>query len=248
MPLKSLRPLSALALALGVAAGGPAMAATIVVNNDEWTLSDTGFASAADTGQFVANLVAEFGPTIHAYSGNFGFTQGSLATAMANAGATYTTGTGFDFTAANLSAYDAVFLGGFYLDAAGIAELSSYVASGGGVYIAGGTNVGGPAAEAAAWNGFLAPFGVQMNPFYNGVSGNVAVSGDAIFDGVSALYQNNGNGLTGSSVVCCGDSGLYAVYRVSNGDGPAPIPLPATLPLLVAAMGGVGMLVARRRR
>jgi len=224
-------------------------AATIFVSHDEWTLSNSGFTQAADTGKFVANLVAEMGPKIHAYSGNFGFTQSSLASAMASAGATYTTGTGFAFTLENITGFDALFLGGNYLNAGELGVLSSYVAGGGNVYIAGGTGIGGPAAEAAAWNSFLSPFGVQMGSPYNGIGGTTAVSGDALFDGVSALFQDNGNPLSGSSVFCCGTvGGLYAVYRTDdggNGPGPNPIPLPAAGLLLV---GGVMSLAAVRRR
>lgn len=228
--------------------GGAAQAGTIVVNHDEWTLSDTGFTQAPDTATFVANLVSEFGTTIHAYSANFGFTGSSLATAMASAGATYTTGTGFDFTLANISAYDAILLGGFYLDTDGLSALTAFVAAGGSVYIAGGTGAGGAAAEAAAWNSFLSPFGVQMNSPYNGVSGVHAVSGDPIFNGVSGLFQDNGNTLTGASVVCCGPNGpegLFAVFRTE--DTPSEIPLPAALPLFLAGIGGLSLALRRRK-
>lgn len=230
------------ALAASALSFGMAQATTIVVNHDEWTLSDTGFASAADTGTFVSNLVAEFGPDIHAYSNNFGFTGSSLGNAMTSAGANYSTGTGFAFTLANISAFDAIMLGGHYLSGGELAVLAAYVAGGGNVYIAGGTGVGGSAAEAAAWNSFLAPFGIQMSSSYDGIGGNRPVAGDSLFAGVGSLYSNNGNGLTGSSVVCCGASvGEYAVYRA-----PAPVPLPASSLLLGTALAGIALL--RRKR
>ena len=215
-------------------------AATLVVNHDEWTLSNSGFSAAPDAAQFVANLVAEFGTTLHAYSTNFGFTGSSLASAMSIAGATYTTGTGFAFTLANLSAYDGLFLGGDYLTAGELGVLSSYIAGGGNVYIAGGTGAGGPAGEAAAWNSFLAPFNVQMGSPYNGVSGNTAVSGDPLFAGVAELFSNNGNPLSGSSVVCCAAGGQYAVTRA------AVVPLPASLPMLTLAVGLLGWRASRK--
>jgi len=152
----------AAALLLTLLGTGSAVAGTIVVANDEWELSNTGFANASGTGTFVANLVAEFGPKIHAYSTNFGFTGSSLALAMSTHGATYTTGTGVTFDLATLATYDAIFLGGDYLSAAQVAILQSYVAGGGGVYIAAGTGNGGPVVEAAAWNPFLALYGLSF--------------------------------------------------------------------------------------
>jgi hypothetical protein len=241
--------LKSLVLACVLSVGATAAAAsTIVVAHDEWTLSDSGFASAPTTTQFVTNLVNEFGTAIHAYSSNFGLTGGALASAMAAAGATFTSGTGFDFTLANISTFDALMLGGTYLNATQLTDLETYVSNGGSVYIMGGTGAGGAVQEATEWNGFLSAFGVQMLPSYNGIGGTTAVSGDAIFNGVTGLFQNNGNSLTGSSVVCCGDAGLYAVWRSGTGGGgeePAPIPLPAGLPLLLGGLAALGL--ARRR-
>lgn len=212
--------------------------ATIVVANDEWTLSNTGFANNANTTQFVSNLVGEFGPNIHAYSSNFGFTQSALQTAMNNAGATYTHGTGITFDLATLSGYDAVFFGGFYLNAGQTAVLHQYVAAGGSVYIVGGTAAGGGAAfEASQWNGFLSVYGVSMANVYNGISGNPAVGGDPIFSGVSSLYQNNGNSLSGTGVLA---GGLYAVIR------PNAVPVPGGLALFGAAL--IAMALGGRKR
>jgi hypothetical protein len=249
MKLRALAATTALAVAGSFVVVAESEAATIFVNHDEWTLSDTGFGNAPDTGTFVSNLVAEMGLRIHAYSTNFSYTGSSLASAMTNAGATYTTGTGFAFTLDNISAFDAIFLGGFALDANGISVLSSYVAAGGNVYIAGGTNSipGGAEGEANAWNTFLAPFGVQMGWPFNGVAGNRSVSGDSLFNGVSELYQNNGNPLSGPSVFCCGQiGGLFAVYRTDDNGGPTPVPLPATVWLM--AGGLLGLVGPRRRR
>jgi hypothetical protein len=244
---RALAATAAIAVVLGAFTAAESDAATIFVSHDEWTLSDKGFSEApAGAAAFVNNLVAEMGPKIHAYSTNLGFTGSALATEMTSAGATFTTGTfGFDFSLVNVSAYDALFLGGFFLSTAEVDALSAYVAGGGNVYIAGGTGVGGAAAEAAAWNSFLEPYGVQMGSPYNLVTGNRPVSGDALFDGVSELFQDNGSPLFGPSVFCCGDLGLYAVYRTDDNGGPDPIPLPAAGWLL---LGGVTGLAAVRRR
>jgi len=235
-----------LTAAAALSAGG-ASAGTVVVNADEWALSNTGFAQAPDATQFVDNLVDAFGTTIHAYSTNFGYTQSSLASAMGAAGATYSTGIGFAFTAANITGFDALFLGGDYLSAGELSTLSDYVAGGGNVYISAGTGAGGAAAEAAAWNSFLSPFDIQLSAPYTGFSGTAATGGDPLFTGVSALYFNNPNGLSGGNVVCCTAEELFAVARM---DTPVPpIPLPAGGLLLASALvAGVGTAWRRGRR
>ncbi|GAA0297492.1 VPLPA-CTERM sorting domain-containing protein [Rhodovulum strictum] len=235
--------LAALALAVLPSLGS---AATVIVNADEWATTDTGFAQAgaANVDRFVANLVSEFGTKIHAYSTNFAYTGASLAASMAAAGATYTTGLGITFDLPTLSTFDAILLGGNYLDGTQLATLSSYVTGGGNVYISAGTGVGGAAAEAAAWNPFLSAYNLQLVGNYVGPTGNVAMSGDTIFDGVSQLYFNNANGMTVTgNVVCCADQALFGVSRTDI----SAVPLPASGLLLGAALAGAG-LAARRRR
>ena len=98
-------------LLLGVFAQS-AFAGKIVVNHDEWTLSNTGFTQSPGAATFTENMVDFFAgggsANIHAYSTNFGLTQTSLAATMSGAGHTYTTGTGISFDATTLSGFDAI--------------------------------------------------------------------------------------------------------------------------------------------
>jgi hypothetical protein len=229
---------AALAIAVFASAVTSVHASTIVVANDEWTLTDTGFANAPDTQRFVSNLVQEFGPRIHAYSYNRAFFEPSLATAMSAAGATFTVQTNFPFDFAHLSQYDGLLLGGYYLLTWEMDALKQYVANGGNVYLAVGTGLGVPEADALLWAPFLDPYGISIDHYQNHIVGTIPVSGDPLFDGVSGLYQNSGTSLSGDHIVCCGNQGLYAVVR--------DVPEPATLPLVGAGMLVVAMVLRRR--
>lgn len=221
-----------------------AEAGTIIVNNDEWTLSDTGFSNAPDTSKFATNIAALFSGggagSFHAYSANLGFTGSSLSATLSGAGHTYTTGTGFAFTQENISSFNGLFLGGSYLSSTEINTLINYVKAGGNVYLAGGAGVGGADTEAAAWNPFLNAFGISYANSYNGVEGNIDVTGAThpIFSGVTSLYQNSGNSITGAGIqVSQNGQGLYAV-----------VPLPASFLLLASGIAGLGGVFARRKR
>ena len=141
-----------------------AQSGVVIVNNDEWTLSNTGFTNASgSTDQFalnVASLLTGGSGSIHAYSNFFAFKGSSLDTTLTNAGYTYTTGDSFAFTPANIAGYDALFMGGTFLSASEITTLINYVNAGGGVYLVGGTNPSATA-TAAAWNPFLNVFGMS---------------------------------------------------------------------------------------
>ncbi|MEM8986499.1 MAG: hypothetical protein AAGC95_07220 [Pseudomonadota bacterium] len=246
--------------AAALAFASHAHADKLVVNNDEWTWSNTGFNTAGDvaTANFainVGNFLAGANGTIHAYSNNFGFTQNKLSSALTGAGFSYSTGTGFAFTDANLAGIDALFLGGFALNAGEINVLRTYIAGGGGVYIAGGTAAiaGGSAGEAAAWNALLNDYDLAFGSSYNGVSGNIDTSGfgHAVFSAASPLFINNGNSIF--------NSGTQAqVFGSDNGNqGGALFAVVDTTPTTtVSEPGAIGLMglmllalgVAARRR
>jgi hypothetical protein len=231
--------------------GKSAQAGMIVLANDEWTFTETGYSqSISDPGIFASNVANWFtgGTTGNflAYSSNFGLTGSSLATTMTSAGNSWTVSTGVTFDLATLSSYDGVFLAG---DAADNAVLIDYVNAGGNVYLAGGTGLGGSVAEANRWNTFLNNFGLGFGTSYNGVGGNIAInSTHELFNGVDHLYQNNGNDALDLNIsspysellVSYNGHGLYAIYDDTN----IAIPEPATLAIFGLGLLGIGF--ARR--
>jgi hypothetical protein len=233
------------------------LAGRIIVNHDEWTTSNTGYASAgaANAGTFVENVAAFMnvagGPgNFLVYSANFSFNQSNFLATMAGAGHTVTQDTtgATPFNLPTLSAFDGIFLAGngFSKDDQ---VLTDYVNAGGSVYISAGTGLGGPAAEAALWNGFLDDFGLAfVGTSYNGCCGNDPVTGThAILNGVATLYYNNGN-----TVVLTGGNPNASIIEVGpTGQGllgvfDATVPEPGTFVLMAA--GVVAAALLRRRR
>ncbi len=228
------RPMLRAARSAGIAAvlgaalfASQAHAGRIVVNHDEWTLSDIGYTQAggsnADT--FVQNLLGFLdgngaGGHVLVYSDNFGLTGSRFRTSMDGAGYSVTIDTGIAFDLPTLQGYDAIFLAG-----SGHAKddtvLADYVNGGGGVYVAAGTGIGGAPAEAAVWNGFLSGFGLGFGPAYNDVHGTLAPGSDhLLFVGVEQLYFRNGNSVLADAAVAGAGirmsnlvgTGLIAVY------------------------------------
>ncbi len=244
-----------LAAVCGLVMATAASAGRIIANNDEWTLSNTGFAvaGAGPTGTFAQNVAAYMNSNGGAcnlliYSNNFGFTESNFNTALTGAGCTVTTSTG-TFDAATLAAYDGVFLGGAQFSYSA-AVLTNYINSGGSAYIAGGT---GSVDDANVWDSFLHGFGLDFGPNYNGVSGAIATSGAApLLTGVSQLYYNNGNTVSlfgsvpGAQIITSVPGtaiGLIGVYDASTRTTPEP----GTLVLLALAAMGLPIGLRRRR-
>ena len=232
-----------------------AEAGRIVVNNDEWTLSNTGFANAPDAGTFATNIADWFTDgdlgTFHAHSTNFGLTESSLANAIGGAGHTWTTGLLPIFDLPALLQFDGIFLGGDIVDNQ---VLIDYVNAGGNVYLMGGAGVGGSAVvEAQSWNPFLNEFGLGLSSPYNAVIGNVNIaSSHPIFQGVDTLYQDLGNPIvdldlndpTAEILVDHPSGGLYAVYKMEAVDVPEPSSL---LGLLAFSALGIGSRLKRKQ-
>ncbi len=230
---------------------GNSHAGKIVLANDVWTLSETGYSQLiSDPGLFSTNVGGWFtdAGTGHflAYSSNFGLTGSSLAVSMTSAGHSWTVSIGVSFDLATLSTYDAIFLAG---NAADNAVLIDYVNAGGNVYLAGGAGWGGSLAEANRWNTFLNNFGLGFGTSYNGLTGKIEiVSSHQIFSGVDHLYQNNGNDALDINVsnpaaqllVSYNGHGLYAIYD----DTMQAIPAPATLSLI--CLGILGIAVTKK--
>jgi len=245
-------------LAVAVCALGMVTAASagrIIANNDEWTLSNTGFstAGAGPTTAFVQNVANYMNSNGGAcnlliYSNNFGFTESNFNTALTGAGCTVTTSTG-TFNAATLSAFDGVFLGGQqfnYNDAV----LTAYINGGGSAYIAAGT---ASIDDANAWDSFLHGFGLDFGPNYNGITGVIPTSGLApLLTGVSQLYYNNGNTVSlfganpNAQIVTFAPSAAAPVGLIGVYNNVQAVPEPATLALL--GLGLAGFAASRRRR
>lgn len=253
--MRFVRAVAATLLATAVAA--PAFAGRIIVNHDEWTLSNTGAsqAGASNVSTFIAN-VASFmningGPcSFLVYSSNFGLTQGAFTGGLTGAGCSVTPYTGpFNTGVGTLANYDGVFLASAPTTYSP-ADLTAYVNSGGSAYIAAGTAVGlNSGTEAALWNAFLNPFGLTLGGVaYNGCCGVDPVQQThPIETGVQQLYSNNGNTVSlfganpNAQIVEFSNQGLglIGVY-----DNVASVPEPGSLLLLALAL--VAVVVARR--
>jgi len=179
----------------------------IVVNNDEWALTDAGFDASPYAGAFAQNLAdyltggkkgAKFLADTNVLAGSvdFIYTGQKLAAAMQAAGHSWTTSATMPMTLQNLQQYDAIFLGANSVDNQ---VLIDYVEGGGSVYVSAGSHWSGADAdvEARLWNTFLNHFGLNYNSPYNGIAGTLPVTSDhPLFHGIGSLYFSNGNSVS----------------------------------------------------
>ncbi|MFM6107462.1 MAG: LamG-like jellyroll fold domain-containing protein, partial [Sphaerospermopsis kisseleviana] len=108
----------------------------IVVNADEWTISDAGIKTTPDAATFALNIakyfVGENKGKFHVLSNNFGLTGASLEQTMTKAGHTWTKGMNIPINLETLEKYDGIFIGG---DLVNNQVLIEYVKNGGKVYL-----------------------------------------------------------------------------------------------------------------
>jgi hypothetical protein len=236
-----------------------AFAGSIIVNNDEWPLSNNGFTNAggSNAATFTQNaaLFLTGGPNggatrIWINSDDFGLNGSDRSTAL---NAYSLTDAGFSaFTLSTLEGYQAVFLGGDNLTTAEETALIDYVNAGGGVYVAAGTGniAGGAAGEAAQWNAFLNTFDLNLASSFNGFVGNILTdSTSPVLSGVVQLYYANGNTVntTGPNAQIITDrngAGLIGTYQYVPS---SVVPEPSTIVLVTIAVAGLGLYRGKRR-
>lgn len=202
----------------------------VIVANDEWALSNAGFANQAATSQFARNIAMDFARgelgSFLVYSNNFGLNGATLADAFTRDGHSWTVSTNIPFTLDTLQQYDGVFVGGYEVDTS---VLSTYVTNGGNVYLLAGTGItgqfGDAVTESAAWEPFLRPLGLSLADSYNQLTGNIPVlSDDPLFAGVGAFFMDIGQTILdtdpaggGRIIVSSSGQGLFAVYDLTSG-------------------------------
>ena len=213
-----------LSVTIGFQTYAQAQGGRIIVANDDWTLSDTGFTPPNDPGTFAQNVASWFtggnpGKFL-VFSDHFGLTGTMLADAMTAAGHTWIVDTSVPFNLCTLTSYDGVFLG---VTPADNNVLIDYVNVGGNVYV-----FGGGSTEPAKWNTFLQYFGLQFGNVINGLIGNIPINSSyPLFAGVDYLYHVNGTPVIDLAptdpknqvLVTYQGEGLFAIY---DGAGPAP--------------------------
>jgi hypothetical protein len=212
--------------------------------------TDGGIANATNFAQNVAFFLtgASGGAKIWIDSDNPGLDQSDLQSAL---GAYTLTDTGSfsDFTLSALQGYSAIFLSGDNLTVAELTALISYVSSGGGVYVAAGTNTitGGAVGEAAQWNTLLNPFSLNLASTFNSITLNTPTnSSSPILNGVTQLYYENGNSVNttgpGAQIISqLSGQGLIGIFPATA------VPEASTALLFGFGLAGFGLYRRKRR-
>ena len=224
----------------------------IVVNSDEWTLSNAGFQKSPDAAKFAINVakyfVGEGKGKFHALSNNFGLVESSLEQTMTQAGHTWTKGTNITIDLPTLSKYDGIFLAA---DPVNNQVLIQYVKNGGKVYLAAGTGMkdgknswDNSQAEADRWNTFLGEFGLKFAGSYNGIAGNLSPNqSHPLFAEVKSLYFGYGNSITDLKP----ESPLNQIIQTHNEQGLiATAEFDPTAPVAIADLYNTGVDNARK--
>lgn len=203
----------------------------IIVNSDEWTLSNPGFTVARDTERFARNLARWMTGgdpgRLHGFSTNHGLAGKRLAQTLRAAGHSWTCAVGGGVSLEALMVYDGIFVAGNAVDNRVLIE---YVRAGGSVYLAGGTGWGSAASEARRWNGFLGAFGLKLDEHRNPVSGHLATDAEhPLFDGVGSLFYSHGNEVVASDpdttavLMAWRGRGQIAVFDPARSPGAGPV-------------------------
>jgi len=247
---------------IGAASHAHAIGRVIAVG-DEWIVSNNAFTlDPVNTSAFVVNTANYFtggGPgNFLVYTNQSQFSGSSFLNTMTTAGHTITVNPAMPLTLANMLAFDGVFLsGGIGSGGANASLWASYVANGGGLFVAAGTGVFGSApAEAAAWNPLLNLFGLAFgnqfvpapslidaplvagsHPLQSGMTQVVWGYGQEVID-LDAIPNNVNTVAMHADFSAWQGSSHYGVVGTYN------VPAPAGVALLGAAMLGA----LRRRR
>ena len=185
---------------------GTGASGVVIVDNDEWDNSNVGYGYEGDGTVYATNCAnyltanGAHGRNILICSYDFSLNESDLYASLTGAGFSVMRSVPPLPSAAALSSYNAVYVGGDVLSAAEITELQSFICAGGGVYIAAGTGgIGGAAGEAAQWNSLVNGFGLNLASSYNLLTGTLVVpstmlvTASPVMAGVNQIYNNNGN-------------------------------------------------------
>lgn len=232
---------------------------TVVAFGDEWTFSDSAFTNnQASTEKLTDNLADLLGGSSYliatanslAYGSSF---QSYLASDLGKTVGTANTNAGLQ---AALGMVDAVFVAGT-VGASLLNDLTDFVNDGGDLVVSLGTgNFGSSSGEATAWNPLLNQFGLTASSQWTTAPSitplTITDGPEALDDGVSTMWWGYGNeisafnGATDVALISGTErNNTVSAIGIAPGDM-TPVPLPASLPLLLAGLGLAGVIGRRK--